>query len=106
MGIRQGVEQDAIDNGEKRRVRPNPKRQSENGNSGEAGRLQEYPNGVQQILRQDRHGCIFVSSLMWIIIGNQRGNRRRPSTGFEADVLRRLHAEGGGSVRPLTGGKS
>jgi hypothetical protein len=47
----------------------------------------------------------FMSSLMLIIIGNQRGNRR-PSTRFEADVLRRLHAEGGGSVRPLTGGKS
>ena len=39
MRIRQGVEQDAVDNGEKRGVRPNPKRQGENGNSGEAGRL-------------------------------------------------------------------
>ena len=46
MRIRQRVEQHAIDDGKKRRVRADAERESEDGDGGEAGRFEEHPDGI------------------------------------------------------------
>ena len=49
--IGQRLEQDRVDHAENRGVRADPERERENGDEGEAGRLQQLPDGISDLLK-------------------------------------------------------
>ena len=55
VAVRQRAQEDGVDRAEDRRVRPDAERQREDSHQGEAGVLDEHPQGEAQILEKRVH---------------------------------------------------
>ena len=58
MGIRQGVEKDAVDDGKQRGVCGYAEGQGEDGDGGKARRLREHAAGVAKVLQKGAHDVL------------------------------------------------
>src|SRR5580658_8536250 len=86
MGIGQRVEQHTFDDGKKRGIRADSKRESDDCNGSETWRFEENPDRVTQILRQCHWSILFPARTPDDEPYQTRAWRRRTQTGRAGDL--------------------